>query len=72
MDMAFEFVRFLVYLRIIRCYYILQILSRVKPAVEPKLEKNQPTNHKITAKDFIEKRDYTGALTILKVHFKII
>ncbi|XP_022162048.1 intraflagellar transport protein 56 isoform X1 [Myzus persicae] len=42
------------------------ILSRVKPAVEQQLEKTKPTNHKITAKDFIEKRDYTGALTILK------
>ncbi|XP_027838201.1 intraflagellar transport protein 56 isoform X4 [Aphis gossypii] len=42
------------------------ILSRVKPAVEQQLEKTKPVNHKITAKDFIEKRDYTGALTILK------
>lgn len=51
--------------------FFTQILSRVKPAVEQQLEKTKPTNHKITAKDFIEKRDYTGALTILKVgiHF---
>lgn len=47
--------------------FFTQILSRVKPAVEQQLEKIKPTNHKITAKDFIEKRDYTGALTILKV-----
>lgn len=37
--------------------------------MEPQTEKVQPTSHKVTAKDFIEKRDYTGALTVLKVYF---
>ncbi|XP_050440578.1 intraflagellar transport protein 56 [Adelges cooleyi] len=43
------------------------LLSRVKPAVEPQSEEKQVSyNHKISSKDLIQKRDYTGALTILK------
>ncbi|XP_050525435.1 intraflagellar transport protein 56 isoform X4 [Daktulosphaira vitifoliae] len=43
------------------------LLSRVKPAVEQQqIKTNFNPNHKISFKDLIQKRDYTGALTILK------